>query len=162
MIQNKKCEHDYKPPQFIRREHDDYGNTIYVYELQCMKCGEKLILCHKSKYQMLALHDSKMKKSFNSQTNLYLQIRTIILTVMLIVKDAIKWIIRCLIATILVSVCMENGWILSNDNVDVSYAMFWKLYSAIFVLVPLIMFYRGITGKYRMEIAKQEKKDSQG
>lgn len=160
MNQIKKCKHDYKPHQFIRCEHDDYGNTIYVYALQCMKCGKKpFFQCHKSKNQMLALHDFKMKKSFNSQTNLYLQIRTIILTVMLIVKDAIKWIIRCLIATILVSVCMENGWILSNDNVEVSYAMFWKLYSAIFVLVPLIMFYRGITGKYRIEIAKQEKKD---
>lgn len=61
-----------------------------------------------------------------------------------IVKDAIIWASRCLIATILVGVCIENGWILSNNSIDVSYAMFWDLYSVIFTLVPLIMFYRGI------------------
>lgn len=80
------------------------------------------------------------------------QIRKIILTIMLIVKDAIMWMIRCLIATILFSVCVENGWILSNYATDVSYTMFWKLYSVIFILVPLIIFYRGITGKYFVEI----------
>ena len=30
--------------------------------------------------------------------------------------------------------------------------MFWKVYSAIFALVPLVMFYRGVTGKYKVEI----------
>lgn len=80
------------------------------------------------------------------------QTKKIVLTIMLIVKDAIMWIIRCLIATILCSVCVENGWILSNDTTDISYTMFWKLYSTILTLVPLIMFYRGITGKYFIEI----------
>lgn len=78
---------------------------------------------------------------------------------MLIVKDAIIWAIRCLIVTILAGVCMENGWILSNSNIDVSYAMFWDLYSVIFTLVPLIMFYRGFIGKYHVEI-KEEKFES--
>lgn len=81
-----------------------------------------------------------------------IQKREIVLTIMLIVKDAIMWIIRCLIATILFSVCVENGWILSNDNSDISYTMFWELYSTILIVVPLIMFYRGITGKYFVEI----------
>lgn len=80
------------------------------------------------------------------------QTRKIILTIILIIKDATMWIIRCLIATILFSVCVENGWILSNDTEDISYTMFWELYSAILILVPLIMFYKGITGKYFVEI----------
>lgn len=67
-------------------------------------------------------------------------------------KDGIKLLTQCLIATILVSICMENGWILSDYVADVSYDMFWKLYSAIFVLVLFIMFYRGATGRYKMEI----------
>ena len=47
-----------------------------------------------------------------------------ILTITLIVKDAISLLSHCLIATILASVCIENGWILSNDTADVSYTMF--------------------------------------
>lgn len=81
-----------------------------------------------------------------------MEIRKIILTIMLIVKDAIIWTIRCLIATILVSVCMENGWILSSHTANVSYNEFWKLYAAIYVLIPIIMGYRGITGSYKVEI----------
>lgn len=46
----------------------------------------------------------------------------------------------------------ENDRYTSSYTADVSYAMFWKLYSAISTLVPLIMFYRGITGKYRVKI----------
>lgn len=80
------------------------------------------------------------------------QRRKIILTIMLIVKDAIMWISRCLIATILVSVCMENGWILSSYTTNVSFNEFWKLYSAIFILVPIIMGFRGITGSYNVDI----------
>lgn len=80
------------------------------------------------------------------------QTRKIILTIMLIVQDAIMWIIRCLIATVLVSVCMENGWVLSSYATNISYDEFWKLYSSIFVLVPVIMGYRGITGSYKVEI----------
>ena len=79
------------------------------------------------------------------------QTRKIILTIMLIVKDAIMWTIRCLIATILVSVCIENGWILSSYDANVSHNEFWKLYFAIYVLIPIIMGYRGITGSYKVE-----------
>lgn len=80
------------------------------------------------------------------------QTKKIILTIMLIVKDAIMWTTRCLIATILVSVCIENGWILSSHDANVSYNEFWKLYFAIYVLIPIIMGYRGITGSYKVEI----------
>ena len=60
MFKIKKCKHDYKPHQFIRCKHDDYGNTIYVYELQCMKCGKKpFFLYHKSKNQISKLYDFK-------------------------------------------------------------------------------------------------------
>ena len=75
---------------------------------------------------------------------------------MLIVKDAIIWTIRCLIATILANVCMENGWILSSYTANISYNEFWKLYSAISVLIPIIMFYRGITGSYKVEIKEMQ------
>lgn len=80
------------------------------------------------------------------------QIRKIICMIMLIVKDGVKLLAQCLIATILASICMENGWILSYYTTNVSYDMFWKLYSTIFVLVPLVMFYRGVTGRYKVEI----------
>lgn len=80
------------------------------------------------------------------------QTRKIICTIMLIVKDAIIWAIRCLITTILAGVCMENGWILSSYTANISYNEFWKLYSAISVLIPIIMCYRGITGSYKVEI----------
>ena len=50
-----------------------------------------------------------------------IQTRKIILTIMIIVKDAIMWTIRCLIAAILVSICIENGWILSSHDANVSY-----------------------------------------
>lgn len=91
-----------------------------------------------------------------------IRIKEYTLTIALIVKDVIVLLFQCLIATILVSVCIENGWILSNDTADVSYAMFWKLYSAIFTLVPLIMFYRGITGKYHVEIREEKSEPAMG
>ena len=80
------------------------------------------------------------------------QARKIICMIKLIIKDSIKLLGDCLIATILVSVCMENGWILSKYTTEVSNDMFWKLFSAIFVLVPIVMFYRGIMGKYKVKI----------
>lgn len=43
-----------------------------------------------------------------------IQIRKTICTIMLIMKDGINLLAGCLIATILVCVCMENGWILSD------------------------------------------------
>ena len=70
MFKIKRCKHDYKPHQFARCEHDDYENTIYVFQLQCMKCGKKLFfLCQKSKNQMLELHDFEMEKILNSSIN---------------------------------------------------------------------------------------------
>ena len=30
MFKIKKCKHDYKPHQFVRCEHDDYGNTAEI------------------------------------------------------------------------------------------------------------------------------------
>lgn len=39
-----------------------------------------------------------------------IQIRKTICTIMLIMKDGINLLAGCLIATILVCVCMENGW----------------------------------------------------
>ena len=80
------------------------------------------------------------------------QIRKIIYMVMSIAKDAIKLLMHAFIATILVSICMENGWILSDYTIDVSYDMFWKMYSTISVIIPLIMFYKSIMGKYKVKI----------
>ncbi len=90
------------------------------------------------------------------------QVRKIICMIMLIVKDGVKLLAYCLIATILVCICMENGWILSDYVTDISYDMFWKLYSAIFVFVPLVMFYRGITGRYKVEIKAYKDESSLG
>lgn len=91
-----------------------------------------------------------------------IQIRKIICIIMLIVKDVVILMAHCLIATILVSICMENGWILSDYVTDISYDMFWKLYSAIFLLVPFVMFYRGITGRYKVEIKAYKDESSLG
>lgn len=85
-----------------------------------------------------------------------------ILTILSIIKDLIVLLFQCLIATILVSVCIENGWILSNSSTNVSYAIFWDLYSVIFTLVPLIMFYRGITGKYHVETKEEKSEPAMG
>lgn len=72
-------------------------------------------------------------------------------SVILIIKDVFLLLAQCLIVTILCSVCIENGWVTSFQT-EVSYDMFWKIYSSVFVLVPLILFYRGITGKYIIEV----------
>ena len=81
---------------------------------------------------------------------------------MLIIKDAIMLMVRCLITTILVGVCVENGWLFSSYATDISYSDFWKFYSAIIVLVPIIMFYRGLTGSYKVEIKECNSNDSMG
>lgn len=75
-----------------------------------------------------------------------------IITISLIIKDIIKLSFQCLVATIFASICIENGWILSDKPTDISYDMFWELYSLTVIVVPLVMFYRGITSKYHVEI----------
>lgn len=68
----------------------------------------------------------------------------------LIIEDAVVMLIRCLIATVLYSICMQNGWIFSTTTIDVSYDKFWKIYSSISALIPIILFYKGFTGKYNI------------
>lgn len=63
----KRCQHDYKPHKFIRCETDEYGKTMNVYELQCMKCGKKpFFICKKSR-EMLTLRDFEMEKLFQNE-----------------------------------------------------------------------------------------------
>ena len=88
--------------------------------------------------------------------------RKVIYCLFLIIKDTIKLLANCLIATILCSICIENGWILQGNTTEISHDMFWKLYSAIFVLVPLILFYRGLMGHYRVEIKEVNIENSLG
>lgn len=58
-----KCKHNYKPHKFIRCKHDICGNVIYVYSLQCIKCGkEPLFICRKSKNPIFELYDYKIRK----------------------------------------------------------------------------------------------------
>lgn len=85
-----------------------------------------------------------------------------ITTIALIIKDIIKLSLQCIVATILASICIENGWILSYEPTDISHAMFWKLYSLIFILVPLIVFYRGITSRYHVEIKECKSNPTMG
>lgn len=91
-----------------------------------------------------------------------IQIRKTICMIMLIMKDGINLLAGCLIATILICVCMENGWVLSDYITDVSHDMFWKMYSAIFILVPIIMFYRGAMGRYKVEIKEYKAESALG
>ena len=80
------------------------------------------------------------------------QKRKNICTFMLIIKDFVKLLLDLLIAVILLSICIENGWIMEDSVYEVSYHKFWSLYMVTLVLVPFIMVYRGFTGKYLVEI----------
>lgn len=66
----------------------------------------------------------------------------------LIINDVVIMLIRCLIATILCSICMQNGWVFSTKTIDVSYDVFWMIYSYIIVIIPFVLFYKGFAGKY--------------
>lgn len=79
--------------------------------------------------------------------------RKIFCSLFLIVKDVIKLLADCLIATILCSICIENGWIFSYQT-EITYELFWRLYCSVIILVPLIAFYRGFKGKYNINIGK--------
>lgn len=72
----------------------------------------------------------------------------------LIIEDTVIMLIRCLIATILCSICMQKGWIFSTKTIDVSYDMFWKIYSSIFAIIPIVLFYKGFAGKYNIIVKK--------
>lgn len=57
----KICKHDFKPHEFIKCINDDCGNTYYLYQLQCMKCGKKPIFKAKKSREKLELFDFKME-----------------------------------------------------------------------------------------------------
>lgn len=61
-IMFSRCKHDYKPHNFIRCINDDYGNTQYFYEIQCMKCGKIPMLKGKKSREELELYDFKMEQ----------------------------------------------------------------------------------------------------
>lgn len=58
----KMCKHDLRPHKFIRCLNDDYGNTYYLYQLQCMKCGKKPMFKAKKSREKLELFDFKMEQ----------------------------------------------------------------------------------------------------
>ncbi|MCI6272228.1 MAG: hypothetical protein MR601_04690 [Erysipelotrichaceae bacterium] len=58
----KICKHDFKPHKFIECINDDCGNTYYLYQLQCMKCGKKPMFKFKKSREKLELFDFKMKQ----------------------------------------------------------------------------------------------------
>ncbi len=83
-----------------------------------------------------------------------IQIRKTICTIMLIMKDGINLLAGCLIATILVCVCMENGWILS-DYIYRCFHMicFGNMYSAIvYIGSQLLCFIEGLWADFKVEI----------
>ena len=80
--------------------------------------------------------------------------REIICSLFLIVKDILKLFIQGLIAAILISVCMENGWIFREEMI--TREIFWKLYKSILAVVPLIVFLRGVMGLYKVDIVEDE------
>ena len=80
--------------------------------------------------------------------------REICCTIMLIAKDLLMTLTNSLIATILISICMENGWFFYKNITDISHDMFWDLYSIICILIPFILFNRGLKGKYIVEAKK--------
>lgn len=74
-------------------------------------------------------------------------------TKVLILKDVIRFLWRSFIATILVAVCIQNGWIGAIAH-EVSHEMFWQIYSCFIPIIVIIMGYKGISGKYNCEIYK--------
>lgn len=80
--------------------------------------------------------------------------REIICSLLLIGKDILKLFVQCLAFTILFSVCMENGW-LGTEEV-VTREIFWRLYGTFLAVVPLLVIFRGILGLYHVEVVGDE------
>ena len=74
-------------------------------------------------------------------------------TIVLILKDAIRFLLRSFIASILIAVCMQNGWIF-NPAYEVSHEMFWQIYGCLIPIIVMVMFYKGIAGQYSWQIQK--------
>lgn len=68
--------------------------------------------------------------------------REIICSLFLIGKDILKLCIQCLVFTILFSVCIENGWLGSEEMINRE--LFWGLYRTFLVAVPMIVFFAGL------------------
>lgn len=88
-------------------------------------------------------------------------------TIVLILKDVIRFLWSSFIATILVAVCIQNGWIVITAH-KVSHEMFWQIYSCFIPIMVIVMGYRGMSGNYNCKIyeasipgyAVQEKKEN--
>ena len=90
------------------------------------------------------------------------QIRKFFCTLMVIIRDFIKLMVAILVETILICVCIENGWI-ANYIEEVTPDEFWHVYRVLTtILIPLFMFYRGFTGKYRVDIKVFKEEDVSG
>ena len=83
--------------------------------------------------------------------------KKIIYAIFYIVIDAVKLHINCLIVTILVAVCLENGWVFYDHTNNVTNEQFLNFYRCICVIVPVIMGYWGFTGKYNKIVKERNK-----
>lgn len=69
-----------------------------------------------------------------------IQVRKIIGTIILAVKDVCRFSFGCLIATILMCVGVEKGWFITDTTITITREAFWNIYAHIFYLMPFIAF----------------------
>ena len=80
------------------------------------------------------------------------RIKTVLYTIMIIIKDIAKMTIYCLVLSILFCISVEQGWILPENRTDISYQMFWNLFCFIYIAVPLTVILKAFTGRYKEPI----------
>ncbi len=68
------------------------------------------------------------------------QVRKIIDTIILAVKDVCRFSFGCLIATILMCVGVEKGWFITDTTITITREAFWNIYFHISFLIPFIVF----------------------
>lgn len=66
----------------------------------------------------------------------------------LIIVDVIRLFANCFLTTVIISICIENGWIVFGNLTEVSYEVFWNMFRTFSCVIPFVSFYRGLTGRY--------------
>lgn len=84
-----------------------------------------------------------------------LHTREKLLSVMLVFKDICRLLIKIFCATVLFCVCVENGWLSPLIPLyDITNKEFWAVYWCLLCVVPFIIFYNILFGKYTVIIEK--------
>lgn len=91
----------------------------------------------------------------NLKKELDLRTREKILTIMLILKDIGTLIIWTFIFNVIFCICIKNDWFspfIPYTNINNS--QFWIMFKYFLSIIPLILFFRGLSGKYTVMLEK--------